>query len=142
MLIDANLLLYLASSSARQHEAVLGWFTSELSRGSLIGIPWISLTAFIRVATHPRASERPMDPADAWQRVCDWLDQPNVWIPSPGIRHREILGRLIEIYKPRGNLVTDAVLAALAIEHGLVICSADTDFARFTEVEWRNPASV
>lgn len=141
MLIDANLLLYLTRRIAREHEAVTDWFTEAISGASMVGMPWVSLTAFLRIATHPRASEHPMQPLAAWEIVEDWLDIPNVWVPEPGVRHREILAGLIEKYEPRGNLLPDAVLAALAIEHGLTICSADTDFARFTEVEWHNPAA-
>ena len=61
------------------------------------------------------------------------------WVPGPMERHEEILGSLITRYRITGNLVTDAHLAAIAVEHGLAVCSADTDFARFTEVRRWNP---
>ncbi len=67
------------------------------------------------------------------------LAQDAVWIPSPTDRHADVLGSLVAKYRPTGNLVPDTDLAALAIEHGLAICSTDTDFARFTEVRWHNP---
>ncbi len=68
-----------------------------------------------------------------------WLGADAAWIPTPTERHAEILGGLIRSYQLRGNLITDAQLAALAIEHGLTVCSADTDFARFGEVRLEDP---
>jgi len=68
-----------------------------------------------------------------------WLSAEVVWIPQPTERHAEVLGALVRNYQLRGNLVSDAQLAALAIEHGLRICSADTDFARFREIDWHDP---
>jgi predicted nucleic acid-binding protein len=71
--------------------------------------------------------------------VSDWLSAPVAWIPSPGHEHARILGALVTTYDVRGNLVPDALLAALAIEHGLTLYSSDTDFARFRELRWENP---
>ncbi len=71
--------------------------------------------------------------------MSDWLDADQVWIPAPTDRHAGVLGALVTAYQLRGNLIPDAQLAALAIEHGLVVCSADTDFARFREIRWDNP---
>jgi uncharacterized protein len=105
-----------------------------------VGFPWVSLIAFQRIATHPRASAHPLSPKEAWSYVADWLDADQSWIPSPGGRHGEILGQLLVGGDLRGNLVTDAHLAALAIEHGVGISSFDSDFARFPELTWVNPA--
>jgi toxin-antitoxin system PIN domain toxin len=99
----------------------------------------MSLAAFVRIATHPRALREPLAPEEAWAYVDDWLDAPSAWVPQPGRGHREILGRLVTEHELRGNLVTDGVLAALCVEHGLQIVSADSDFARFTEIDWFNP---
>jgi toxin-antitoxin system PIN domain toxin len=104
-----------------------------------VGLPWQTLVAFLRVATHPRAFERPLSPPTAWERVTDWLSAPVAWIPLPGHEHARIVGALVTTYDVRGNLVSDAFLAALAIEHGLTLYSADTDFARFRELHWLNP---
>ncbi len=93
----------------------------------------------MRISTHPRAFPRPLDPPVAWERVTDWLAAPVAWIPQPGPEYARVLGELITSHEIRGNLVPDATLAALAVEHGLTICSADTDFARFTEASWHNP---
>jgi len=97
--------------------------------------------AFLRISTHPRAAEHPLAPAAAWRQVERWLAAEPAWIPLPTDRHPDVLGRLIAAYDLRGNLISDAHLAALAIEHGLTVCSADTDFARFTEIRWVNPVA-
>lgn len=139
MLVDANLLLYAVDSSSRQHAAAKGWLETVLSGDRRVGLPWESLNAFVRISTHPRASARPLSGEDAWSYVDDWLSADVVWNPVPTDRHTAVLGTLLEKYDVRGPMVSDAHLAALAIQHGLTICSADTDFARFTEVTWLNP---
>lgn len=139
MLLDANLLLYAIDERAARHEVARAWLTEQLNGARRIGIPWQSLAAFLRIATHPRAFERPLAPAVAWAQATDWLAAPAAWIPAPGPSHAELLGGLIERYQVASNLVPDAQLAALALEHGLTVCSADTDFARFKEVRWANP---
>lgn len=139
MLVDANILLYAVDEESRFHPAARGWLERELNGPRPIGLPWMSLTAFVRLATNPRALREPLAPGDAWQFVEEWLDAPAAWVPAPGRGHREILGRLVRELDLRGNLVTDGVLAALCIEHGLPIVSADSDFARFREIAWLNP---
>lgn len=139
MLLDANLLLYAVHEQADRHEAAVAWLTEQLNGSRRVGIPWSSLGAFLRISTHPRAFQRPLSPAAAWQRVADWLASPVVWIPEPGPSHAQILGDLVGSYDVRGNLVPDAMLAALAVEHGLTLCSSDTDFARFRELRWEDP---
>jgi toxin-antitoxin system PIN domain toxin len=139
MLVDANLLLFAVHEASRFHAAARAWLAEQLNGPHRVGLPWQSLAAFLRIATHPRAFERPLDPTTAWARVTDWLDAAPAWIPAAGERHAEILGELIGRHDVRGNLVPDAQLAALALEHGLTVASADTDFARFTEVRWENP---
>lgn len=86
-----------------------------------------------------RASRDPLTPEVAWKQVLDWLRPEVVWVPGQGDHHERILGDLVTRYQVRGDLMTDAQLAALALEHGLTVCSADTDFALFTEVRWENP---
>ena len=86
-----------------------------------------------------RASENPLTPAQAWNQVEEWLATDVAWIPTHTDRHPEVFGSLIKSYDLRGNLASDAQLAALAVEHGLKVISADTDFARFSEIEWENP---
>jgi toxin-antitoxin system PIN domain toxin len=139
MLLDANLLLYAVHRGAEQHEAAREWLTEQLNGSRRVGLPWSSLGAFLRISTHQRAFPRPLSPAIAWERVSDWLAAPVAWIPEPGPEHPRILGDLISRHDVRGSLVPDAMLAALAIEHGLKLCSTDTDFARFNELRWENP---
>jgi uncharacterized protein len=141
MLLDANLLLYAVHKGSPQHKAAAEWLTEQLNGPRRVGLPWQSLAAFLRISTHPRAFQRPLAPATAWERITDWLSAPVAWIPQPGPEYARTLGNLITTYEIRGNLATDAQLAALAIEHGVALCSTDTDFARFPEVSWTNPLS-
>lgn len=139
MLVDANILLYAVDADSPFHERARTWLEDALNGPHRIAIPWSSLVAFLRIATNPRALREPLDPEEAWSIVEAWLDAEPVWTPGPGPGHRAILGRLVRDLDLRANLVSDAVLAALAVEHGLAVVSADSDFARFTELEWINP---
>lgn len=139
MLVDANILIYAVDRRSPDHARAAAWLTDQVNGPGRVALPWSSLSAFLRITTHPRASARPLQPAAAWAFVEEWLAAPSVWIPAPTERHADVLGALIARYRPSGNLIPDADVAALAIEHGLAICSADTDFARFTEVRWINP---
>lgn len=139
MLIDANLLLFAVDEASRFHQPSKEWITSHLNGPRRVGLPWQSLAAFHRISTHPRAFENPLSPDQAWEHVLEWLDADVSWIPQPGPHHGDLLGKLISRHQVRGNLLTDAQLAAIAQEHGLTVFSADTDFAAFTEVEWQNP---
>jgi len=139
VLVDANILLYAVDEASPFHERARSWLESTLNGTRRVGLPWASLTAFLRIVTNPRALAEPLAPADAWALVDAWLDAPTAWVPAPGRGHRAILGRLVADLDLRANLIPDAVLAALCIEHGLEMLSADTDFARFTELSWRNP---
>jgi len=139
VLLDANVLLYAVDEESPFHGLARPWLENALNGDRRVGIPWQSLVAFLRIATHPRALRQPLSPAAAWSTIEAWLDAPVTWVPVPGRRHREILGRLVAEHDLRANLVPDAVLAALCIEYGMQIVSADTDFARFSEVPWLNP---
>jgi toxin-antitoxin system PIN domain toxin len=142
MLVDANVLLYAVDEQSRAHSAARNWLEEALNGSRRVGLPWQSLLAFVRIVTHPRALPAPLTPADAWSFVADWLDAPAAWVPQPGHGYRDILGRLVSDLDLRGNLVSDAALAALALEHGLAVVSADSDFARFRELTWLNPLSA
>jgi toxin-antitoxin system PIN domain toxin len=139
MLLDANLLLYAVHRGTPQHKRAADWLTEQLNGPKRIGLPWQSLAAFLRISTHPRAFQQPLAPATAWELITDWLAAPVAWIPQPGPEHVRILGELVATYEISGNLVPDAQLAALAIEHGVPVCSTDTDFARFRELHWIDP---
>lgn len=140
MIVDANVLLYAVDESSPHHATSSGWLTAALNGDERVGLPWSSLMAFQRIATHPRATLHPLTAEQAWSFVTDWLDAEQAWIPMAGPRHREILGRLLVQDDLRGNLVPDAQLAALAVEYGTPICSFDTDFARFAEITWTRPS--
>lgn len=139
MLVDANILLFAVDERSPFHASADRWLTEQLNGVRRVALPWLSLAAFVRISTHPRASADPLTPAEAWQHVEDWLGCDTAWIPNPTDHHGHVLGGLIAKYELRGNLVTDAQLAALAIEHGLTVCSTDTDFARFDEIRWLDP---
>lgn len=141
MLVDANILLYAVDEDSPFHTASKGWLEEALNGPRRVALPWQSLTGFLRIATNPRALPDPLAPAEAWAIVESWLDTRNSWVPEPGHGHREILGRLIRDHHLSANLIPDAALAALCIEHGLAIVSADSDFARFPELEWINPTT-
>lgn len=142
MIVDANVMLYAADSTSVFHGLARDWLEGALNGARRVGFPWTSLMAFQRIATHPRLSAAPLTPGQAWSFVDDWRSADRAWVPVPGPGHAEILQRLIVDGDLRGNLVTDAHLAALAIEHGVGICSMDTDFARFPELTWFNPATA
>lgn len=142
MLVDANILLYAVDESARLHNEAAAWLTDRLNGAERVGLAWQSLLAFVRIVTHPRASDRPLAPDAAWSFVDEWLFAPASWVPLPTDDHAHVLGDLITRHELRGNLISDAHLAALAMEHGLTLCSADTDFARFPEIRWENPLAV
>src|SRR3954470_3907469 len=91
-----------------------------------------SIHAFLRIATNPRAWRAPLTIEEARAIVDEWLALPNVVTPSPGERHWEILRELMADSQCRGPLVADAVLAALAMEHGAELCTNDRDFSRFS----------
>jgi toxin-antitoxin system PIN domain toxin len=139
MLVDANILLFAVDASSPWHKPASRWLTEALNGPRRVGLPWQTLAAFLRISTHPRASENPLAADAAWAHVSAWLQAGSTWIPQPTEKHAEVLGTLVTKYRLSGNLITDAQLVALAIEHGLSVFSADTDFARFKEIRWENP---
>lgn len=139
IVVDANLLIYAASSTFVQHRTAKDWLDRQLSGTVRVGVPWASILAFLRVMTSPRILQYPMSMLDAWGQVTAWLAADPAWVPRPTDRHTEVLGELLALPGIRGNLVHDADLAALAIEHGLILCSTDGDFARFPGLRWQNP---
>jgi hypothetical protein len=105
-------------------------------------MPWPSLLAFVRIATNPRIFPHPVSVQQAWEQVEVWRACDVVWSPSPTERHAGILAKLLGGPGISGDLVPDAHLAALAIEHGLELCSSDRDFARFPGLRWTNPLTI
>lgn len=138
-LVDANLLVYAHVRDFAQHQRAREWLDQQLNGTVRVGLPWPSLLAYLRIVTNPRIFARPERMADGWAQVSAWLGQDNVWVPEPTDRHARILGELLLGAGVQGNLVPDADLAALALEHGLTLCSTDGDFGRFTGLRWQNP---
>jgi toxin-antitoxin system PIN domain toxin len=139
ILVDANILLYAEDRLSEKHDAARSWWDEQLSGRSPVCLAWSTITAFVRIGTNPRAFRRPLSIREATTRVQGWLEQPVTRIIHATDRHWDILRRLLVQAQARANLVTDAHLAALAIEHGCVLCSCDADFSRFAELEWENP---
>lgn len=139
ILVDANLLVYAHVRSVPQHGRIREWLDGKINGTAPVGLPWPSLLAFVRLICNPRIFDRPASISSAWAQVETWLRQQSVWIPLPTERHQEVIAPLMASTEGRANLVPDAHLAALAMEHGLVLCSADGDFARFEGLDWLNP---
>jgi uncharacterized protein len=139
ILVDVNLLVYSWNSRSPNHEAARSWLDAKLNETARVGLPWESTLGFLRVVTNPRIFERPSTISRAWRQVEEWLSCNNVWIPHAGAQHNALLGELLLNLGGGPNLIPDAHLAALAIEHGLTLCSSDGDFARFHGLRWSNP---
>jgi len=140
-LVDANILVYAHVASFAQHEVARAWLDDRLNGIDRIGLPWPSLLTFVRLVANPRVFARPESVGDAWRQAREWLSCRAAWVPLPTDRHEDFLGPLLETSGLRSNHVPDADLAALALEHGLALCSTDADFARFPGLRWENPLS-
>lgn len=113
-----------------------------MNEGPRIGLPWVSLRAFVRITTNPRIFARPLTVQQATAQLRDWLALPGVWTPTETERHERLFRQFLTEVGSGGNLVTDAHLAALGTEHGLILCSTDRDFAKFKGLSWENPLEV
>ena len=139
ILVDANILLYAEDKLSPQHVAACAWWDTQLSGASPVGLCWTVLGAFIRIGTNPRVFEHPLSLNQALFRVQSWLDQPCTRIVQPTERHWVVFQKMMTDGQAVANLVTDAHLAALALEHGCELVSTDSDFSRFPGLRWRNP---
>jgi uncharacterized protein len=138
-LVDANILLYAYNSDAAEHTRARAWVEDAFNGTDLIGLPWMTIWAFLRVSTNPRLWPNPRPAADVFAIISEWLALPNAVTPQPGPRHAEILEKLVIEHRATGSLVSDAVLAALALENGATLASTDQDFRRFPSLRWINP---
>ncbi len=138
ILVDVNLLIYAHVAGFRQHVAARAWLNTQIREQARVGLPWESLVGFLRVVTNPRIFSKPEPVDQAWSQIEKWLSWPAVWIPKPGDGHARILAELLR-GGATGNLIPDAHLAALALEHGLTVYSCDSDFAKFEGVRWLDP---
>jgi toxin-antitoxin system PIN domain toxin len=139
ILVDANLLIYSVVEGLPQHEAARTWLDEKINGFAPVGLPWPSLMAFVRITTNPRVFPKPLGVDQAWSVVEAWLGCPKVWVPRETDDHAAIVKHLLPFAPAGANMVPDLHLAALALGHGLIVCSTDADFARFTPVRWENP---
>jgi len=141
-LVDANILLHAENSLSSHHEVCRVWWDEQLSGSEPVALCWPVLTAFIRIGTNPRLHKRPFTIKEAAERVQSWLDQPCARILTPTALHWTIFQRMLHTGSATANLVSDAHLAALAVEHNCTMASTDADFARFRGLKWLNPITV
>ncbi len=139
MIVDVNVLLAYVDPDAPFHAAASRWLDAELDGPSRVGFAWHSLVGFVRITTNPRVYPEPLGADEAMTYVDAWLAAPGAWVPQPGPRHAQVLRDLLAESGGRAGLVPDAHLAALAVEHGVPVCSFDADFARFPSVGWFRP---
>ena len=138
IVLDANILFYSYSTGAPQHEKARACVETLFSGTELVGLPWQTITAFLRVSTNSRLPGA-RTAAEATGEVEEWLKQPNVRVISPGEDHWQLLRRMILDGQAFGPMVSDAQIAALTIEHGGVLYTTDRDFSRFPSLRWTNP---
>ena len=139
-LLDANILMYASFDVFPQHVRTKKWLDARLNDSNTpLGIPWESTLAFVRLSSNPRVMQPAISVSEAWRQVHSWLSMPCVWIPVATDRHRHYLDSFLNILEANHKLVSDAHLAALAIEHGLVMVSADSDFHLFPGLRIEDP---
>ena len=136
---DVNLLIYAVDETSPHHDRARRWLDAALSETEPVGFAWSALIGFVRLSTRAQILANPVPVAKAFDIVEAWLSQPCALILHPTERHLAILRGLIEPLGTAGNITSDAHLAALAIEHGAELCSADADFSRFPGLRWINP---
>jgi toxin-antitoxin system PIN domain toxin len=139
LLVDANVLLHAVNTRAREHEAASAWLAGALDGTEAVAFAWTVVLAFVRLSTHPAVFPRPLTVSQAGEACEAWLDAPPAIALEPTRRHLPLLRGLLESAGTAGNLVGDAHLAALALEHGATVVSFDRDFARFAGIGLRRP---
>jgi len=141
IVLDANLLIYSYNSGSAYHKQARAWLESSLSNADVVGLPWQAVSAFLRVMTNPKLPGERFSLGQAAQIVDLWLAHPNVQILAPGDRYWTLFRTMVVEGRAAGPLVSDAEIAALAVEYGGVLHTADRDFARFPGLRWVNPLS-
>ncbi len=136
---DLNLLVYAHSAGAPMHEPARRWWEELVNGTERVGVPWIVAAGFVRLLTHPNVLSTPAAPEDAVDLMAEWFRSPSVVPLNPGTQHLAIFRNMLAAAGVAANLVTDAHIAALAIEHQAEVHSNDSDFARFPGLRWRNP---
>ncbi len=140
-IIDLNVLLYVVNEDTPHHQTLLDWWESTVNGDESVGLPWVVLLGFLRITTNPKIFPNPLEPATAISKISTWLSLANTYLVTEKDEHWEILRTLLADAGTAGNLTTDAHLATLAISHGAVLVSCDSDFARFRGLRWENPIS-
>ena len=136
---DVNLLVYAYNEAAPFHEQARRWWEGLVNGAERVGVPWLVAAGFVRVLTHPSVRERPATPMQAVDYVEEWFRYSNVTPLNPGAEHLRLFRRALAAAGVGANLVTDAHIAALAMEHQAEVHSNDADFGRFPGLRWRNP---
>ena len=139
--VDANVLLYAVNEADAKHQRSKQWLDDALAGREPVGFAWIVLLAFIRLSTKVGLFPRPLPAEGAVARVGAWIDQPPSVILVPTPRHADLLGSLLSEVGAGANLVSDAHLAALALEHNGRVVTYDSDFGRFRGVRWEAPTA-
>ncbi|HEY5791974.1 MAG TPA: type II toxin-antitoxin system VapC family toxin [Chthoniobacterales bacterium] len=139
ILPDVNLLIYAHNVRAPHHSQALDWWNECLAGPNGVALAWVAILGFVRICTHPKTFERPLAVAEATGRVEEWLSLPHVQLIHPSPNHFQKWSELLRQLGTAGNLTTDAHLAALAIERGLILHTTDADFSRFPGLKWKNP---
>ncbi|MDQ3632028.1 MAG: type II toxin-antitoxin system VapC family toxin [Actinomycetota bacterium] len=139
LLVDANVLVYAVNTAAPEHRGARAWLLEALHGTEAIAFPWLVNLAFLRLTTHSSVLRRPLSVADAGDVLRRWLDRPPSIVLDPTHRHVPLLLGLLNQTGSGGNLVNDAHLAALALEHDATIVTYDRDFQRYAGVRWRRP---
>lgn len=130
-LVDLNVILYAVNRDTPLHQASRAWWEGALNGDETVGLPWVVLLGFLRIATHPSIFARPLSPEAAARHVTAWLAREQVHLVREKDDHWQVLSNLLKKSGTAGNLTTDAHLATLAITHDATLVSYDTDFARF-----------
>ena len=139
IVLDVNILLYAYDPTSSRHDRARSWLEGVFSGEEPIGLPWQTVGAFLRIVTNSKISGHRVTPQEAGVVIDRWLEHPLVVLLTPGDHHWPLLRKMVIEGQAHGPLVTDAQLAALAIENGGVLYSADRDFARFPGLRWVNP---
>jgi toxin-antitoxin system PIN domain toxin len=142
ILVDANILLYAEDALSPFHRQALGWWDDQLSGNDPVGLCWPVLSAFIRIGTNPRVFEHPLSLDQAIDRIQSWLNQACARIIRPTEQHWTVFEMMLKEGQAVANLVADAHIAALAVEHGCDLASTDADFSRFPGLKWFNPLAL
>ena len=139
-LVDANVLLYAVNEADPKHPGSRRWLDDALNGDETVAFAWLALLAFLRLLTRVGLFPHPLSTDEACTRIDAWTSQPPSVILEPTSRHLAVITDLLAGTGAGANLVSDAHLAALAVEHGATVVSYDSDFSRFPGVSFEAPA--